>query len=72
MVPRSRGRPHGRWRDKVKEYVCERDATRREGLDQARTDCLERERWRHFCCGHSPGGTFPEGARHQSYREIDK
>ncbi len=24
----SRGRPLGRWRDRVKEYMCERGATR--------------------------------------------
>ncbi len=38
--PSSRGRPPGRWRDRVKEYMCERGATRGGGLDQAR-----RERW---------------------------
>ncbi len=26
--PNSRGRPPGRWRDRVKEYLCERGATR--------------------------------------------
>ncbi len=33
--PNSRGRPPGRRRDRVKEYMCERGATRREGLGQA-------------------------------------
>ncbi len=28
MDPNSRGRPVGRWRDRVKEYMCERGATR--------------------------------------------
>ncbi len=50
-----RGRPPGRWRDRVKEYMCERDATRRGGLDQAKRECLDRERWRLFCCGHPLG-----------------
>ncbi len=44
--PNSRGRPLGRWRDRVKEYMCERGATRRGGLDQTRRECLDRERWR--------------------------
>ncbi len=28
MGPNSRGRPLVRWRDRVKEYMCERGATR--------------------------------------------
>ncbi len=46
--PNSRGRPLGRWRDRVKEYMCERGATSGGGLDQARRECLDRERWRLF------------------------
>ncbi len=34
--PSSRGRPPVRWRDRVKEYICGRGATRGGGLDQAR------------------------------------
>ena len=41
-----RGRPLGRWRDKVKEYMCDRGDNRGGGLEQARMDCLDRERWR--------------------------
>ncbi len=52
VSPNSRGRPPRRWRDRVKEYLCERGTTRRGGLDQARRECLDRERWRFFCCGH--------------------
>ncbi len=37
--PNSRGRPPGRWRDREKEYVCERNATRGRGLDQAKKEC---------------------------------
>ncbi len=44
--PNSRGRPPGRWRDRVKECMCERGATRGERLDQAKRECLDRERWR--------------------------
>ncbi len=54
--PNSRGRPLVRWRDRVKEYMCERGATRGGGLDQGRGECLNRERWRLFCCGHTLGG----------------
>ncbi len=34
--PNSGGRPLGRWKDKVKKYMCERDATRGGGTDHAR------------------------------------
>ncbi len=34
--PNHRRRPPGRWRDRVKEYMCERGATRAGRLDQAR------------------------------------
>ena len=47
-----RGRPLGRWRDRVKEYVCERTDNRVGGFEQARRECLDRERWRLFCRGH--------------------
>ncbi len=46
----------GRWRNRVKEYMCERGATRGGELDQARRECLDRERWRLFCHGHTLGG----------------
>ncbi len=49
--PNSRGRPPGRWRDRVKEYMCERGATR-EGRAESRRRCLDRERWRLFFSGH--------------------
>ncbi len=51
--PTSRGRPPGRWRDRVKEYMCESGATREGELDQARRECLDRERWRLFYRGHT-------------------
>ncbi len=54
--PNSRGRPLGRLKDKIKEYMCERDATRGEGLDQIRRECLDKQRWRLFCCGYPLGG----------------
>ncbi len=60
-----RGRALWRWRDRAKEYLCERGATRGGGLDQARRD---RERWRLFCFGHTLVGMFLEGVRHQCHR----
>ncbi len=54
--PSSRGRPPGRWRDRVEEYMCESGATRGGGLDQARIECLDRERWKLFCHGHTLEG----------------
>ncbi len=62
------GRPLGRWKDRVMEYMSERGSNRGGGLKQARRECLDRERWRLFCYGHPLGGTFPEGARHHRYR----
>ncbi len=38
--PGRRGRPPGRRKDKVKEYMRERGATRGGGLEQARRDCF--------------------------------
>ncbi len=52
-----RGRPFGRWRDRVKKYMTERGTGRRGGFEQIKRECLDRERWRLFCCGHSLGGS---------------
>ncbi|KAG0719709.1 hypothetical protein GWK47_049938 [Chionoecetes opilio] len=43
-----------RWKDKVKEYLCERGVSRGQAFEQERRECLDRERWR-LCCGHSLG-----------------
>ncbi len=43
--PNNRRRLLGRWKDKVKEYMCERGTIRRK-FEQARRKCLDRERWR--------------------------
>ncbi len=59
--PNSRGRPPGKWKDRVKEYMCEEDATRGGRLDQARRECLDRKRWKFFCCGY-PLGNDPGGS----------
>ncbi len=46
-----RGRPLARWEDRVKEYVNER-GVRGKGLEWARKECMDRERWRSVCRGH--------------------
>ncbi len=42
--PNSRGRQLGRWKDRIKEYMCNRGSTRKRGFEQARRECLDRER----------------------------
>ncbi len=62
-----RGRPLGRWEDKVKEYVCEM-GVRGNGLEWARRECTDRERWRSVCRGHPLVGRFQ---RERGVRAID-
>ncbi len=69
MLYSRRGSPLGRWRDRVKEYMCGRGATRGGGLDQARRECLDREKWKVFCCGH-PLGVCSQ--RKKGARAIDR
>ncbi len=52
--PNRRGRPLGRWEDRVKEYVSER-GVRENGLEWARRECMDMERWRSVCHGHPLG-----------------
>ncbi len=46
-----RGRPLGRWEDRLQEYVSEREV-RGNVLEWARRECMDRERWRSVCCGY--------------------
>ncbi len=62
VCPNSGRRPPGGWRGRVKEYICERGSTRRGGLDHAKRECLDKERWRLFCHGHSPWGDVAGGS----------
>ncbi len=62
-----RGRPLGRWEDRVREYVSER-GVRGNGLEWTRRECMDRERWRSVCSGHPLEGRFP---REQGVRAID-
>ncbi len=65
--PNRRERPLERWEDRVKEYVSERDV-RGNGLEWARRECLDRERWRSVCHGHPLEGY---SRREQGVRAID-
>ncbi len=38
MGSNGRGRLLGRWKDRAKEYMCEKSATREKGFKQARRD----------------------------------
>ncbi len=68
----SRGRPPGRWRDRVKEYMCERGATRWGGLVQTKRECLDRERLETILPWPPSWGMLLKGARRQSYRYLDR
>ncbi len=61
-----RGRPLGRWKDRVNEYVTER-GVRGNGFEWARRECMDRERWRFVCRVHPPGGCW----RERGVRAID-
>ncbi len=48
----ARGQPPMIWGDRVLEYVRERGERRMRGLEHARRECTDRNRWRLFCHGH--------------------
>ncbi len=62
-----RGRSLGRWEDRVKEYVSER-GVRGTGLQWARREGMDRERWRAVCRGHPLEG---RSRRERGVRAID-
>ncbi len=47
-----RGQSPVKWRDRVQEYVRERGEGSLRKPEQARRECLDKERWKLFCCGH--------------------
>ncbi len=53
--PNRKGKPLGRWEDRVKEYMSER-GVRGNGLECARRECMDRERGRYSCHSHPLGG----------------
>ncbi len=52
-----RGMPLRKWKAKVKEYISDKGMHREGGLEQAKRECLEKERWRLFCHGYPFGGS---------------
>ncbi len=54
--PSRRERLLGRWKYKVKEYMNKRGVGRKKRLEQAKRECLDREKWRLFCHGYPLGG----------------
>ncbi len=46
-----RGRPPVKWSDRVHEFR-EREERSLRIFEQARRECLDRERWKFFCRGH--------------------
>ncbi len=52
-----KGRPLGRWEDRVKEYVSEK-GVRTNGLEWTKMECMDRERWRAVCRSHPLGRRF--------------
>ncbi len=41
-----------KWRDRVQEYIREMSVRSLRNFEQARRECLARERWKLFCRGH--------------------
>ena len=59
----ARGWPPVRWEDRVLEYLRERGERSVRGLEHARRECKDRNKWLLFCRGH-PLGEVPRN-RHQ-------
>ncbi len=66
--PNRRGRPLGRWEDRVKEYMSERGGGGGNGLEWVRREYMDRERWRSVCCSLLLGECF---WRERGIRAID-
>ncbi len=59
--PSRRGRPLERWEDRVKKYMSKR-GVKGNGLEQARRECMDKERRKSFSHGHPPWRSLPKGA----------
>ncbi len=64
--PNSRRRPLGRWRDRVKEYMCERGATRGGRAGSSKEGALGHGKVETFLAWPPPWGVLAERARRQS------
>ncbi len=65
--PNSRGRSIGRWRNRVKEYMCESSVTEGEGWIKQQGSVWA-GKGGNFSAMATTLGMFVEGVRHQSYR----
>ena len=65
-----RERPAIRWKERIKEYVHERVADRGGEFEQARKECVDRERWRLFCHDHPLWGHFLREQGIKNYRNY--
>ncbi len=75
MGSNSRGRPLGRWKDTVKEYILvyERGITKREEFEKGKKECLHSERQRLFCHDHPLERHYcREQGISAIYRQIDR
>ncbi len=53
MGPNRSRRPLGRWKDRERSTCVRGVPLEGGGVEQVRRECLDRERWRFFCRGHS-------------------
>ncbi len=67
--PNRGGRPLGRWKDRVDEYLGERGINGRGTLAEARKECWDRKRWKIFCSGHLLRGRLQ---RERDVRALDR
>ncbi len=58
-----RGQLPVKWRDRVKEYIRERGEGVLRNIEHPKGECLDRERWRLFCCSHSQVGRHRSSCR---------
>ncbi len=66
--PSSRGRPPGKWRDRVKEYTCEREVIPEGEGWLKQGGSVWTGRGGDFSAVATPCGTFPRGVRCQTFR----
>jgi len=58
-----RGRPPIKWEDRLLEYLRGREDRRLRGIESARIECVDNNKWRLFCRGHPLEGV-PRNRRH--------
>ena len=61
--PWMRGSPFLRWKNRIKEYMLERGADVDGGIEQAKKECVDKERWPSLW--PSPWVMFSEGTKYQ-------